>query len=46
LRPDVPPPEGGVRASDLKLLYPEDWDAFLKTHTQFVREWDKITGMR
>jgi iron(III) transport system substrate-binding protein len=46
LRADVPPPAGGVRASDLKLLYPEDWDAFLKTHTQFVHEWDKITGMR
>jgi iron(III) transport system substrate-binding protein len=46
LRSDVPPPAGGVRASDLKLLFPDDWDAFLKTHTQFVREWDKITGMR
>ena len=23
-----------------------DWDAFLKTHTQFVREWDKVTGLR
>jgi iron(III) transport system substrate-binding protein len=46
LRADVPPPTGGMRASDLKLLFPDDWDAFLKTHTQFVREWDKITGMR
>jgi iron(III) transport system substrate-binding protein len=46
LRADVPPPPGGVRATDLKLLFPDDWDAFLKTHTQFVREWNKITGMR
>ena len=22
------------------------WPAFEKTHTQFVREWDKITGLR
>jgi hypothetical protein len=28
------------------VLAPTDWDAFLKTHTQFVREWDKMTGMR
>jgi len=46
LRTDVEPPPGGVRPSELKLLFPDDWDAFLKTHTQFVREWDKITGMR
>ena len=28
------------------VLAPADWDTFLKTHTQFVREWDKMTGMR
>ncbi len=46
IRDDVPPPAGGVKASELKLLFPADWEAFLKTHTQFVREWDKITGLR
>jgi iron(III) transport system substrate-binding protein len=46
MRADVPPPPGGVNATELKLLFPSDWDAFLKTHTQFVREWDKITGLR
>jgi iron(III) transport system substrate-binding protein len=46
LRSDVAPPAGGVKATELKLLFPDDWDAFLKTHTQFVREWDKITGLR
>jgi hypothetical protein len=28
------------------VLAPTDWDAFLKTHTQFVKEWDKMTGLR
>jgi iron(III) transport system substrate-binding protein len=46
LRSDVPPPRGGVKATDLKVLFPTDWDAFLKTHAQFVREWNKITGLR
>lgn len=46
LRSDVPAPPGGVKATDLKVLAPTDWDAFLKTHSQFVREWNKMTGMR
>ncbi len=46
LRADVPPPAGGVKASELKVLFPDDWEAFLKTHSQFVREWNKITGLR
>jgi len=46
LRPDVPPPPGGVAASEFKLLIPKDWQDFEKTHTQFVREWDKLTGLR
>ena len=45
-RTDVPPPPGGVPLTEFKLIVPEDWDAFLKTHTQFVREWDKMVGMR
>ncbi len=46
LRTDVTPPPGGVSPTKMKLLFPTDWDAFIKTHTQFVKEWDKITGMR
>jgi iron(III) transport system substrate-binding protein len=46
LRPDVPPPPGGVKADTLKLLLPTDWNDFQATHPQFVREWDKITGLR
>lgn len=37
---------GGEPFSAFKLLIPEDWEAFLKTHTQYVREWDKLTGIR
>jgi iron(III) transport system substrate-binding protein len=46
LRADVPPPPGGVNASQFKLLFPQDWHDFEQTHTQFVREWDKLTGLR
>ena len=45
-RPDVPPPPGGASVTEFKLLIPNDWQAFEKTHAQFVREWDKITGLR
>ena len=45
-RADVPAPAGGIPISDFKVLAPTDWDAFLKTHTQFAREWDKMTGLR
>jgi iron(III) transport system substrate-binding protein len=46
LRADVPPPPGGVNASQFKLLFPQDWHDFEQTHAQFVREWDKLTGLR
>ena len=46
LRTDVTPPPGGVSPAEMKLLFPKDWDAFIKTHGQFVKEWNKITGMR
>lgn len=46
LRGDVEPPPGGLRPTEMKLLFPKDWDAFIKTHGQFVKEWNKITGMR
>jgi iron(III) transport system substrate-binding protein len=45
-RTDVPPPAGGIPITEFKILAPPDWDAFLKTHTQFVREWDKMVGLR
>ncbi len=45
-RPDVAPPLGGVPITDFKLIVPEEWEPFLKTHTQFVKEWDKIVGMK
>ena len=45
-RADVPPPPGGVSVNEFKLLIPTDWQAFEQTHAQFVREWDKITGLR
>jgi iron(III) transport system substrate-binding protein len=45
-RADVPPPDGGIPISQFKILAPTDWDAFLKTHTQFAREWDRMVGMR
>ncbi len=40
-----PDPETN-QVTDFKLIVPDDWDAFLKTHTQFVREWDRMTGIR
>ena len=46
LRAEVAPPAGGAPIADFKLLMPDDWDAFLKTHSQFVKEWDKMVGMR
>lgn len=45
-RPDVPPPPGGVDASKLKLLFPDDWNRFLATRPEFVRFWDEMTGLR
>jgi iron(III) transport system substrate-binding protein len=45
-REDVPAPAGGKPIGAFKLLFPADWQAFLETHKVFVREWDKITGVR
>lgn len=45
-RDDAEPPPGSKPVSEFKLLYPSDWQAFLATHSQFVKEWDKITGVR
>jgi iron(III) transport system substrate-binding protein len=45
-REDVPPPAGGVSVKELKLLFPEDWQDYLKSRTEFAREWDRIVGLR
>jgi iron(III) transport system substrate-binding protein len=45
-RSDVPPPAGGVPIGDLKLLFPADWQAFLASRPAFVREWDRLVGVR
>jgi iron(III) transport system substrate-binding protein len=45
-RTDVAPPAGAVPITSFKLLSPPDWDAFLKTHSQFVKEWNSMVGMR
>ena len=37
---------GGLPISQLRLLLPEDWHAFLTSRPEFVREWDRLTGMR
>jgi iron(III) transport system substrate-binding protein len=39
-------PPGGEPVDQLKLLMPTDWEAFLKTRTEFARDWDKYTGLR
>jgi iron(III) transport system substrate-binding protein len=46
MRPDVPGPPGGLPIKDIKLLLPEDWQAFQKSRPEFQREWDRITGLR
>jgi iron(III) transport system substrate-binding protein len=45
-REDVPPPPGGVAVSQLKLLFPQDWQAFFATRPEFAKVWNKMTGMR
>jgi iron(III) transport system substrate-binding protein len=46
MRPDVPGPPGGLPITQIKLLLPEDWQAFQKSRPEFQREWDRITGLR
>ena len=45
-RDDVPAPAGGVSVGKLKLLFPADWHDFLASRPAFVREWDKLAGVR
>jgi iron(III) transport system substrate-binding protein len=46
MRPDVPGPPGGLPIKEIRLLLPEDWQAFQKSRPEFQREWDRITGLR
>jgi hypothetical protein len=46
VRTDVPPPEGGVEFSTVKLLVPADWADSVKSQRQFVKDWNRITGLR
>jgi iron(III) transport system substrate-binding protein len=39
-------PPGGEPLEKLKLLMPADWETFLKSRTEFAREWDRYTGLR
>lgn len=45
-RSDVEPPPGGIAMSKMKLLVPDDWDAYLKSRKDFVELWGKISGLR
>jgi iron(III) transport system substrate-binding protein len=45
-RPDVAPPPGGQPRDTFKVMVPDDWETFIRSHAQFVREWDRMTGLR
>jgi iron(III) transport system substrate-binding protein len=40
------PPPGGEPLEEIKLLIPDDWNKFLTSRTEFVKEWDRYTGLR
>jgi iron(III) transport system substrate-binding protein len=44
-RTDVKPPADGLPIVAFKQLIPSDWDAFLKTHAAFVKQWNGMVGM-
>ena len=46
VRSDVPPPPGGEPIGAFTQLVPDDWEVFMKTHAQFVKEWNVMMGMR
>jgi spermidine/putrescine-binding protein len=45
-REDVGPPPGGVPIKDIKVLVPQDTEAYEKSRPEFAKEWDKIVGAR
>jgi iron(III) transport system substrate-binding protein len=44
-RADVAPPPGGKPLSELTIIVP-DWNEYIKAHTQYVREWNALSGLR
>jgi iron(III) transport system substrate-binding protein len=44
-RGDVAPPPGGKPLDELKIMVP-DWNEYIKAHTQYVREWNALSGLR
>ncbi|MGP1667419.1 MAG: ABC transporter substrate-binding protein [Rhodanobacter sp.] len=45
-RTDVDPPPGGIHLSKMKLLVPNDWDAYVKSRKEFVELWGRLSGLR
>jgi iron(III) transport system substrate-binding protein len=45
-RSDTPPPPGGMATGEMKLLFVEDWDDYLKSRPAFSRDWDRMLGLR
>lgn len=45
-REDVAPPPGGLPIKEIKVLVPQDTDAYEKSRPEFAKEWDKIVGAR
>ena len=45
VRTDAPPMPTGVKLSDFKLLYPENWDEYAKERDTFSKEWNGMLGL-
>lgn len=45
VRTDAPPMPTGVKLSDFKLLYPEDWADYAAQHATFLKEWNGMLGL-
>lgn len=45
-RNDTPPPPGGLPTKDMKLIFVDDWDDYLKSRPTFVAFWDRMLGLR
>ncbi|WP_457090536.1 ABC transporter substrate-binding protein [Microvirga sp. P5_D2] len=45
-REDVAPPEGALPLSQMKLLFPADWEAYAKTRNDFLREMRSMSGLK
>jgi iron(III) transport system substrate-binding protein len=44
-RADVAPPPGGKPIGELKIMFP-DFNEYTKAHTQYVRAWNALSGLR